>query len=479
MPRTIRALAVLTLASFVAACASSGSGRSVPAVSQGVARAQSGSAAGLSDDWITFAHDYLRTGFQAQNVGLSKKTVHGLVLRWKRNTGQNMYNAPLVYAGNLIAASSWFNKDMPGIVYDYASKDGRLLWKHTLDGEIRATPSIDPAQDLVLVSTRHITASGAPLPGTLFALDLTNGRTKWSVKIPGLTRGAAVIANDRVFIGTAGGDPPYCLNGGVSAYEETTGRHVWTWHVNAQNRPGGGGSAWGPLAYDGAHLIFGTGNTCQAPVTTANGAAELNGAGKLQWSFVAVANSKADEDTGGGITLSNGQAIFINKNGSAYSLAAADGHETWTKALGASGGNGGFATASTDGSTTLLGTGLLPDTPAQKHVIERHEAFCPIAFDVTPHTSYHSNLVALDTHGSVLWTLPSTQVIVGYAAIVNGIAFVGLGDEFSALDVRTGKTLWTYEGANAFLSSPAVVPSGVYTADFSGNVYAFSLPAGR
>jgi outer membrane protein assembly factor BamB len=419
------------------------------------------------DDWLTFGHDYMRTGFQAQNTGISKKTVGGLEVRWKRNTGQNMVNAPLVYGGNVIAASSWFNQNMPGIVYDYAAKDGRLLWKRPVDGEIRATPSIDPGTNMVFVSTRHPGSSLAQaLPGTLYALDLTNGAVKWTTKIPGFTRGAAVVANNHVYIGASGGDAPYCLNGGVSAYNETTGKRDWVWHVNEQTK------------------ILGTGNTCTSPVTTANGAVELNMKGKVLWSFVAVANSGYDEDTGGGVTVSNGQAIFINKNGSAYSLGSSNGQESWTKFLGAAPGDGGFATPSTDGSTILVGDGLQPDSASEKRAADGAEPFCPIALDprgrvnphADPHTSYHSSLVAFDTHGSVLWKVASPTVIEGYAAIVDGVAFIGLGNNFEALDVRTGKTLWSYAAANVIISSVAVVPSGVYAADFSGNVYAFSLP---
>ncbi len=44
---------------------------------------------------------------------------------------------------------------------------------------------------------------------------------------------------------------------------------------------------WGSIGFDGSRLMFGTGNTCQTPVTTANGAAALDLNGHLLWSVVA------------------------------------------------------------------------------------------------------------------------------------------------------------------------------------------------
>ena len=44
----------------------------------------------------------------------------------------------------------------------------------------------------------------------------------------------------------------------------------------------------GAIAYDGTHPIFGTGNTCQTPIMTSNGAVSLNPDGTANWDMVAV-----------------------------------------------------------------------------------------------------------------------------------------------------------------------------------------------
>jgi outer membrane protein assembly factor BamB len=69
-----------------------------------------------------------------------------------------------------------------------------------------------------------------------------------------------------------------------------------------------------------------------------------------------------------------------------------------------------------------------------------------------------------------------TNGLEGYVAINNGLAFAGFDDSAGALDIGTGSVLWTAPTSDLVVASPVVVPSGVYAADESGNVYAFTLP---
>jgi outer membrane protein assembly factor BamB len=87
-----------------------------------------------------------------------------------------------------------------------------------------------------------------------------------------------------------------------------------------------------------------------------------------------------------------------------------------------------------------------------------------------------SYLKAVNQSGTILWSRQLPQTIDGDVPIVNGVAFTGIGNKFVALNLKSGAILWTYKGTTVFNPSPAIVPSGVYTADDGGNVYAFSLP---
>ena len=391
-----------------------------------------------------------------------------------------MYGGVLAYGGNVLVVSLYgvVGQWETATVYDYAAKDGRLLWKYDLADQVSATPSIDPGHNLVIVSTHPLNyahGGGTPEPGSLITLDLTTGHLKWMSKLPGDSHGAAVIANNTIYVGSSGGDPPTCLNGGVTAWDEMTGKRLWRWNVNNTVNPKGGGSSWGAIGYDGVHLLVPTGNTCSTPVMTANGVVALDpGTGTVAWNFPADKNSYDDDDTGGGVLYSKGQAIFINKNGSVYSLAAKNGAKGWETQLNPIEGQGGISTPSTDGSTILIGAGLFNSTDENLK--------CPMSIGrkrALPNgiiSGTNSYLEALDTSGTVLWKRKIPQTMTGEVAIVNGLGFTGIGNNFVALSLRTGNTLWSYKGSYVFDPAPAVVPSGVYTADDGGNVYAFDLP---
>lgn len=427
------------------------------------------------DDWVTFAHDYMRTGFQSRNVGLTLTNVRHLRLRWKtRIQLGGIYASPLVYNGNVIVVTLGEER-RDATVYDLLAKNGSVVWSRLLGGGVRATPSIDPATNSLIVGNR-LTADGEPAPSKLFAISLVDGHILWERQLNGPTHGGSVIANGVVYIGTAGGDPGSCINGGIAAIDEATGAPRWFWRVNDLQYPRGGGSNWGAIAYDGTHLVFGTGNTCYpTAVTTANGAVELTTDGNVVWNFVAVKNSRMDDDTGGGVLLSAGKAIFISKNGSLYALGDTSGNEAWTISLNPNNGEGGFATPSTDGSTIVVGAGGFPEkgtTPSQTAGKFNWRVTKPS--DVM--AGYTSKLFGLDESGAVRWSIPMVNRLDGYVAIVAGMGVTTLNKSIDAIDLETGHVVWEYPTSAYFEASPVIVRSGLYAADQSGNVYALDIP---
>ncbi len=429
-----------------------------------------------SDSWPTFAYDYARTGYNAAVTHLTKSNVSRLQLRWKQNVGDQIFASPVTFAGNLIVVTRGdaLTRTRP-IVYDFRTSDGSLLWKFRMNGgEGQMTPTIDPDAGLVIVADeqKQIRRRG---PSHVYALRLLDGSVAWSQQIVGLLRASPVVTGGSVYMGRAGGDPPLCLQGGITALDESTGAIEWTWSVDPQ--PNEGGSVWGAIAFDGAHLIFGTGNTCVEPIPTANGAVALNLDGTPLWDMVAVKNSSYDSDTGGGVMLYNGRAHFINKNGRFYAVSPQTGNIAWYKDLdpdASKGWTGGFATPTTDGSTMVEDSGLYRDGTSGGG-----GEFCQLTAarptEVFP--GFHSKLQGMDLNGSVLWSRTTLNRLVGYVALAGGVGFVGFSEDFVGLDLSTGKTLWKYPTSSYINASMIVVPSGVYGADDDGNVYAFGLPA--
>jgi outer membrane protein assembly factor BamB len=424
-----------------------------------------------NDLWPTFAYNYRRSGLNPNVTNLTKSNVSRLEVRWKTNLGDKIYASPVIYAGNLIVATEGSWGGTPGsVVYDLNPQDGHVIWKFAIPGRVKSTPAIDPDAGLVIVGDQ------ATKPYA-FALRLLDGSLVWQVHVVGRITAAPVVAGGTVYVGRAGGDPPQCTQGGISAINESTGQIAWSWNVDPN--PKKGGSVWGAIAYDGAHLIFGTGNTCEEPITTANGAVSLSLDGKPSWSMVAVKDSHYDSDTGGGVMVYREHAHFINKNGRFYSLDKETGNIAWKADLNPQSHlhnwSGGFATPSTDGTTILEGSGFYKDTGSGDG------EFCPLdaANPAETQPGYHSELHAMNLTGRVIWTRSMQNRLVGYVALTGGMGFAGLNKEFVALDLTNGKTLWEHPVPDYIAASMVLVPSGLYGADEAGNVYQFALSSHR
>lgn len=414
-----------------------------------------------ADDWITFAHDFQRTGSEKQSTGISAATVATLVQRWRVNFSDGVYSSPIVYNGNVIVAS------YGGVVYDLSAVDGSVIWETNISAaeyeNTRSSPMIDTADGLVFMGTWYAMNGepSAPRPSHFFALRLSDGSVAWKAELPGLIHDPPVYQNGVVYEGWSGGDPPGCINGGVEALNARTGTVEWTWLVNPVNNPGGGGSVWGALAWDGSHLVFGTGNTCQGEAWD-QGAVALNPDGSMAWHYQADPTFADDNDTGSGVCVVNNTATFLNKNGTVYTLDTATGRALLAFPIG---GLEGHATPTSDGSTFVVGTGLFP-APSGARKSLPHAAT----------TGRQAYLKAMTPNGTILWSISANHAAVAYAALNDGVVYEGVDETLDAVSVGSGAVLARFPGASYFTAGPVIVPSGLYFADHSGYVYAYSLP---
>ena len=468
-----------------------------------------------ADDWVTFAHDYQRTGYQPRATGLSVATAPQLALRWKVQVPNQagIFANPTVAAGHVIVVTS-----VPIGVYDFSAMDGTLGWSQTsIPGGSAKPATVDLAAGLVFVGNRLQNSSGA-LPSTLYALSLADGRIIWQTTLLGGTRSAEVVANGKIYIGTAGGDPPGCVNMGVQRVDEATGHVDWTWILNSLQNPGGGGAVWGAIAYDGSHLIFPTGNVCQASgtgagaVPTADGAAALDLNGNLLWSFVAWAQTGSnaiglDYDTGSSVMvqhegLGTETASFLNKNGLLYQfntsgLSSATPGAVLQQSIVANQffGYGFYGSPTSDGNVTVVGSGTYGNswtgvTSTSRQTQDRQIVVqsSMTADHFTPHgvrrpsrtvAGFYELIRGFGPDGSRLWSFKTTDILAGYVGLSNGVAIVTADSSVIALNLNGSgvlSPLWTYNTVGTMDNSPAIVPSGIYAADTSGWVYAFTPP---
>lgn len=424
-----------------------------------------------ADDWIAFAHDFARTGLETHSTGISAGNVSKLAQRWRVNLSDNIYSSPVVYNGNVIVAT------YGGVVYDLSAVDGSVIWKTTIstspDENTRSSPMIDIADGLVFMGTWYATNASVfqPEPSHFFALRLADGSVAWEATVAGMIHDAPVYANGVVYEGWSGGDPPACVNGGVSAFNAQTGALEWTWLTDPVHNPGGGGGIWGALSWDGSHVVFGTGNTCYGG-SWDQGVVALNPDSSMAWNYQADPTYSDDNDTGSGVSIGNGTATFMNKNGSLYTVNASNGNDLVSWPLGAT--NGGHATPTTDGSTFVVGAGFFATSSA----IARRGPCAMLDKPGSTKAGYISYLKGITASGTVLWSLPMTNAIDAYAAIDNGVIYEGMDTDVDAISLQTGSILAQFPGAANFVAGPVIVPSGLYVADHNGFVYAYSLPQG-
>jgi outer membrane protein assembly factor BamB len=111
---------------------------------------------------------------------------------------------------------------------------------------------------------------------------------------------------------------------------------------------------------------------------------------------------------------------------------------------------------------------------AQFGYAARHGGWNPHENTLSP-----DNVSAIDLD----WTF-STDYFVSSPAVVNGVIYIGSGNEATgagavhALDAATGAELWNFPAGNIVASSPAVAGGVVYVGSGDGNVYALDAATG-
>lgn len=432
----------------------------------------SNAAAGAN--WVTFGFDQMHAACNQSDGGVTESNVTQLHKIWEYSQADQIFASPIVANGSVYVATLESDK-----VFALDATTGALEWSTSLETtgsssgtqEIRQTPLYDDG--MIFVGIHGFgpeTASGLfpPVPSSMYALSAKTGKIVWSTQLQGIIRSSPAVVNGTLYVPVAGGDNPTCLQGGVDALNEQTGARTWSFYTDPT--PNDGGSSWSPVAYDGSHLIFGTGNTCVKTPLTANAIVALNPAdGSVAWELN-TADQTSDDDVGAGVLLANGMAVTIGKNGVIYYLDEATGamlHEVQTNAAD---GAGGYSTPATDGNTIVLGTSAAVAAGSTARVADAVNYFGRIR---PQSTGTGGRLIALDMNGDVEWTLDTQYPVNSAVAISNGMIFADLDQDIKALDISTGQTLWSYAAPARILASPAVVSSGVYTADLDGNVYRF------
>jgi outer membrane protein assembly factor BamB len=392
-----------------------------------------------------------RNGYQG-NVGLSSATVGSLKLAWKDTLDTPIQASPIV-AGNVVYVATF-----GGAVVALDAATGAQRWVTQTGSFVRGTPSIDGNTLIVPLYN----------PSGVVALNATTGQVLWIQPASawgssGEVRTEPLIVNGLVYAGTAGGDADDGCNAGtVIALSELTGAINWTWHAAGA---GQGVGVWSPISLaPNGDVVVGTGNACGTGLQYVESAIALNPtSGTFHWQGMSSQNGP-DVDIGGGIAESGTRGFFSGKDGNLYGIDVTSGAPLWHVSLGSVPGFGSIATPATDGSNVVTQSGALLDP--NKNAVPT------------------SVLYNYGTDGTLRWKSELFQnEQFSSPVITSDVVVANVDQTLQVRSLQSGSLLWSYALGSFIYASPAVLPSGIYTASYGssaagGVVAAFKVGAG-
>lgn len=454
-----------------------------------------------SNNWLVWRGNTDALGYSDLSL-INRTNVGSLKLVWSKSLGKGTNGiAPLAHDGAIFLHGG-------GFVTALDAKTGDTLWKHE-----------DTAAPRGLSQPRGIALYGDALYAStvdnhLMALDMRTGAVRWDKVIDDKSTltAAPLAANGRVFQSGA-----VCFGKGMrcfmSAFDAQTGEQLWRFDtVPADGAPGsetwggapaaerGGAGVWTAPSYDYANdqLIFGTGNTYvinallkndpkkpEAGLYTSTTIKLDAGSGKLNWYFQHFPGDVWDEDwafermitkdpRGSGkqvvmsmgklgildtLDLSTGKFLWSYDYGiqdiishvdpttgaKTIDIAKIPGEGTVTGACPHASGVRNWPATSYDAKNGIL---FIPALETCMEVAIDSSNIAGSVWKVKPHPRSggkfgHMTAVDLRT-GKTLWTnsrrAPEASAVL---ATAGGLVFEGSRDRwFRALDSQSGKELW-------------------------------------
>jgi len=221
-------------------------------------------------DWLSYNGDFSGRRFSGlSQINLSN--VGQLRAQWvfHSSNSNRLEVTPVVVNGVMFVTSA-------NDTYALDARTGRTIWHHVWP---ISEGLIDDASGHLSrgVAVWHARVYRQTDNAHLLCLDARSGSLLWDVAYADWNRnygatGAPLIVNDKVIVGTSGGDDG--VRGFVAAYDAATGKMLWrVWTIPAPGEPGsdswpgdlylhGGGTTWMPGTYDPETrtLFWGTSN---------------------------------------------------------------------------------------------------------------------------------------------------------------------------------------------------------------------------
>lgn len=191
-----------------------------------------------------------------------------------------------------------------GAIVSLRGRDGQLVWRSEMGGELSASPVADDS--LIFVASETVGPTGEPkLPGgALRALGREGGVTQWMTPLVKPLRGSLTLSGDKLFGGGS--------DGRAYAFDKRSGGVFWS-------IPFAAALSGHPVAA-GGRVYFGSDDGTLLALEEATG--------KLLWRY------RTKGAIHGPVAVANGNVFFGSGDGYVYAVSADKGRMVWRKRTG-------------------------------------------------------------------------------------------------------------------------------------------------
>jgi outer membrane protein assembly factor BamB len=313
-----------------------------------------------------------------------------------------------------IAGGMLYIGSSDGSLYALDADTGADGWSYATGGAVHSSPAI--WEGVVYFGSDD---------GKVYALDAATGAFKWSYATGGHVSSSPVVSAGVVYVGSE--------DGSLYALDAASGAFTWSYATDDL-------IVSSPAVADGAVFVGSNDDSIYALDQAS---------GTPLWSY----------PTGGAVTSSpavgGGLVVVGSNDGYLYAVDEQTGAFAWYSATG--------------------GIDYLSPSIANGVVFAGGGPYEPRGSEAGRYPRGKMYGVDLAT-GDTIWTR-KLAFFYGSPAAAGGLVFVPITNgAVYALDASTGSVDWSTSMADETYSGVAVADGRLFTADYSGNVYAFGLP---